>query len=283
MPKISVIIPCYNQADYLEETLNSVLGQTHENWECILINDGSTDHTAEICKEYFSKDPRFKFIDKKNEGVNKARNRGIEAATANWLMFLDSDDILLPHRLEAALTHIGTYNFIVTDFECYGDGQRTPAFVDLSSRAINFENLLAGWDMGFNLPIHCVTFSRELLGNTRFHTDLKAKEDFIFWLEILRKLEASPVFIPEVSALYRQHAGGASKIFESTFRDEFTANAYLYNLYSDEASRHLLFDKLNRKILNLQEVNFNQKNYIRQLQNTKILKYYLKLKSLMQK
>jgi glycosyltransferase involved in cell wall biosynthesis len=76
-PKISVIVPCYNQAIYLDECLQSVLDQTHENWECIIVNDGSTDHTEETAKKWTEKDARFIYIYKKNGGLSSARNAGL--------------------------------------------------------------------------------------------------------------------------------------------------------------------------------------------------------------
>ena len=78
MPKISVIVPCYNQAQYLDECLNSVLEQTYKDWECIIVNDGSPDNTEEVAKEWVKKDSRFKYFYKNNGGVNSARNSGLK-------------------------------------------------------------------------------------------------------------------------------------------------------------------------------------------------------------
>ncbi|MCL2221365.1 MAG: glycosyltransferase [Oscillospiraceae bacterium] len=91
--KISVIIPCYNVEEYVEKCLESVLSQTYENLEVIVVNDGSTDSTADIINLFLS-DKRVKYIDQTNSGVTAARNRGIEAATGEILTFVDSDDWL---------------------------------------------------------------------------------------------------------------------------------------------------------------------------------------------
>ena len=93
-PLISVIVPCYNQAQYLDECLQSVLDQTYQNWECIIVNDGSPDHTEEIAKRWLEKDNRFRYIYKDNGGLSSARNAGIREAKGEYLFFLDSDDSL---------------------------------------------------------------------------------------------------------------------------------------------------------------------------------------------
>ena len=100
MPKISVIIPVYNVEKYLESCLNSVLAQTFQDWEAICINDGSPDQSDKILAQFAAKDSRFKMITQENQGLSMARNAGLEAATSDWITFLDSDDILPAYALE---------------------------------------------------------------------------------------------------------------------------------------------------------------------------------------
>ncbi|HAO28647.1 MAG TPA: glycosyltransferase family 2 protein, partial [Chryseobacterium indologenes] len=80
MPTISIIVPCYNQAIYLDECLQSVLDQTYGNWECIIVDDGSPDNTKEVTEKWIEKDNRFIYLHKENGGLSSARNAGIEAA-----------------------------------------------------------------------------------------------------------------------------------------------------------------------------------------------------------
>jgi len=91
---VSIIVPCYKQAQYLPETLQSVLDQTYENWECIIINDGSPDNTEEVALEWRQKDNRFIYLNKENGGVSSARNVGLNLAKGRYIQFLDGDDIL---------------------------------------------------------------------------------------------------------------------------------------------------------------------------------------------
>lgn len=102
-PEISIVIPIYNVEQYLRDCLESILRQTFKNWECILINDGSTDKSGEICDEYCHQDARFKVIHKVNGGVSSARNEGLKVARGNWLCFVDSDDYIVENGLEYML------------------------------------------------------------------------------------------------------------------------------------------------------------------------------------
>ena len=89
---ISIIVPVYNVEKYLRECLDSIMSQTYQNFECLLINDGSPDHSADICREYVEKDSRFRYFEKENGGVSSARNLGIEHSKGEYITFIDSDD-----------------------------------------------------------------------------------------------------------------------------------------------------------------------------------------------
>lgn len=103
LEKVSVVVPCYNQAKYLDEALQSIVKQTHENWECIIVNDGSPDNTEQIALRYVEKDNRFKYFYKENGGLSSARNFGIEKSNSNFILTLDSDDKYDSSFIEKAL------------------------------------------------------------------------------------------------------------------------------------------------------------------------------------
>lgn len=103
MPKVSVIVPCYNQAQYLDEALASVEQQTHANWECLIVNDGSPDNTEEVARKWTDKDLRFIYLYQENGGVSSARNLGIEKAASDYILTLDADDKYETSFLEKAL------------------------------------------------------------------------------------------------------------------------------------------------------------------------------------
>lgn len=103
--KISIIVPCYNQGNYLAETLKSIVDQTFTNWECIIVNDGSTDSTKEIANSFCVKDTRFHYIEQNNQGLANARNNGIKASMGEYILPLDADDLIDPTYTEKALNH----------------------------------------------------------------------------------------------------------------------------------------------------------------------------------
>lgn len=108
-PLVSVIVPCYKQAQYLSETLDSVLAQTYPYWECIIVNDGSPDDTEEIAKIYCAKDNRYKYVYQKNGGLASARNTGIHNSQGEFILPLDSDDLIGKEYLEQAMQHYGKH------------------------------------------------------------------------------------------------------------------------------------------------------------------------------
>ena len=129
---ISIVVPIYNVENYLRMCLDSIQNQTYQNFECLLINDGSPDNSADICREYVAKDARFRYFEKENGGSSSARNFGIERSTGAYLTFVDSDDWLEHDALdrlygalkkENADISIGRYN-------CYDESRCQYLFYD---------------------------------------------------------------------------------------------------------------------------------------------------------
>ena len=105
---VSVIVPIYNVEEYLEECLESIRNQTYTNIEVILVNDGSTDGSREICESYCEKDIRFRLINQENQGQSVARNRGVKESVGQYIMFVDSDDVVNTDVLEVLLPYMKT-------------------------------------------------------------------------------------------------------------------------------------------------------------------------------
>src|SRR5690606_9522032 len=106
LPMVSIITPTFNRANLIGETLDSVLAQTYQNWECIVVNDGSADNTNEVMSEYLAKDSRFQYHyrpENKLKGANACRNHGFDKSKGDFLIFLDSDDLLEATCLENRL------------------------------------------------------------------------------------------------------------------------------------------------------------------------------------
>lgn len=109
-PEISIIVPVYNMSKYLEQSLDSIKRQTYDNWECILVDDGSKDSSGNICDRYASEDERFKVIHQSNGGLSAARNTGLKHIKGKYVAFVDSDDWLDENYLKTLHGHITRYN-----------------------------------------------------------------------------------------------------------------------------------------------------------------------------
>ena len=127
---ISVIVPIYNVENYLRMCLDSIQNQTYTNFECLLINDGSPDNSAEICREYVAKDSRFRYFEKENGGLSSARNYGIERAEGAFITFVDSDDWLEANALEIFSEKQNQYDadIVVSSYCLYDEERETYLF-----------------------------------------------------------------------------------------------------------------------------------------------------------
>lgn len=183
IPAVSVVMPVYNTAAFLEQAVNSVRAQTCPDWELILIDDGSTDESAAIAAEFSRVDPRIRLIrNEKNIGVAETRNRGIREARGDWIALLDSDDCWAPEKLEKqlALTEetgadilYCSYAMIRDDGEIFGRPFLVPDSTSLE-------------EMLVSSVISCSTavIRRERLLEHPFGSSFR-HEDLVLWLELL--------------------------------------------------------------------------------------------------
>ena len=180
-PLISIIVPCYNQAQYLDEALESVLNQSYQNWECIIVDDGSPDHTATISESWLAKDERFKYVKKINGGISSARNFGISKANGEFILPLDADDKIGSDYLKLAMNEFQNHpelKVVYTKAEKFGTESGTwnlPAF-DISK-------------LGLYNMIFCSAVYRkvdwERVGGYDVNMVL-GLEDWEFWIALLK-------------------------------------------------------------------------------------------------
>lgn len=119
MPFFSIIVPIYNAERYLRQCIMSVVGQTCDDWELILVNDGSKDSSIKICREYAQNDSRIIVVDKVNEGVSIARKKGAEISRGEYILFLDSDDWISKNSVEVLKVYLSKYNYDIIKFGAY--------------------------------------------------------------------------------------------------------------------------------------------------------------------
>ena len=254
--KISTIITCYNQENFLEETLNSIANQTYPNWECIVIDDGSTDGSAQIVKRRQEEDSRFFYFYKKNAGVSAARNNGLTKITGDFIQFLDADDTLQPTKFEESikLFECEKYDIVITNFYEMKDGKERSPFCDLTKYSFTYKNVLLQWDIDFNIPIHCFIFSTKIIENLHFEQVLRAKEDWIMWINVFKR-NPKVAFVNKPLAMYRLHNQNTTQNKALVEKNTEVALAYILKnetLYFDEFFQKVI-NKYKEKIAKIQQ------------------------------
>ena len=192
---ISIIVPIYNVENYLRQCLDSIMNQTYQNFECLLINDGSPDNSADICREYVSKDSRFRYFEKENDGVSSARNLGIEHSKGEYITFIDSDDwvesdyveILYDELIkENADIAVSTYKRFEMGDNCWyvHAFQRGYDKKVFTNKKLMDELLsLDGFDNSYRF-VSGKLVRRNLLENIAFNVATLYGEDMEFWFKI---------------------------------------------------------------------------------------------------
>ena len=230
--QVSIIVPVYNVEPYLRQCLDSVLGQTFKNFEVLLVNDGSSDSSGDICREYVEKDSRFHYFEKENGGLSDARNYGIERAQGEYLTFIDSDDFVNEKHLEnlflasrltnADITIGGFSRFENGTFWLYQDYFSSDSLVSFTS-AQAIQHLDSMFDVPF---LNFSTawgklFKRELFNELRFPYGKYAEDQFIIWKLYLK---ARSIYTFNVdSYVYRINKNGLSSVFSLKHLDYIEA------------------------------------------------------------
>lgn len=234
--KVSIIVPAYNQCSYLQETLQSIHNQTYESWECIIINDGSTDDTENVALTWCQRDNRFVYHYQENQGLSAARNKGLKLASGDFIQFLDADDLIEENKLKICFDLIKSHsldgivsNFITLDYNF----QLTPPFCDLKADYLDYKTILLNWDSKFSIPIHCGLFKKDLFENFLFPVSLKAKEDWIMWIHLFQN-KSRFEFVDRPLAIYRKNSQGMTKDWARMLRERLNALLYLENSVDNE-------------------------------------------------
>jgi PAS domain S-box-containing protein len=201
---ISVVIPCYRQAHFLGEAIESVLAQTHGRYEIVVVDDGSPDNTQAVARQY----PGVRYLQQENRGVSAARNSGLAVAKGEYVVFLDADDRLLPNHFDVSLRAFRERPdaaFVAGNYRWFG-AEGTWHVHDCAPRPNHYASLLRSNFIG---PPHAVMFRRSVLQEIGgFRGDLKAFEDLELFLRLARSY---PMYCHhEVVALYRRHDGQIS-------------------------------------------------------------------------
>ena len=214
---ISIIIPVYNAEKYIRKSLDSVLGQTYQKLEVILVNDGSTDQSGAICNEYAQKDSRVVVLHKENGGVSSARNAGLKRAKGNYIGFIDPDDWIDPYMFEELYQLIIDHNadisacgYVIEDINGNILKQTAHSEVREFNRAATFNNILD--PTGFQGYVCNKLFSAELIKKEDivFNEDIHFGEDLLFCCDNFLKNQKF-VYDPSPRYHYIYHDNNTTK------------------------------------------------------------------------
>ncbi|KAA6467043.1 glycosyltransferase family 2 protein [Bacillus thuringiensis] len=213
MNLISVIVPVYNIEKYLPKCLNSLLQQSYNNLEIILVDDGSSDNSAHICEEYAGKDNRIYVIHKKNGGVSSARNEGLKRATGDFIVFIDGDDIIEANAFDLMLQNIIEYQSDI----CVCDSYFSDGIVYSNGTILQENNVLTKEEVlemhlkfSFIASLCFCMFKKEVLTDLYLNTHIHAMEDWEYLFRIIDKSNTISI-CHKTLYHYMLHEGSASK------------------------------------------------------------------------
>lgn len=257
-PIVSIIVPCYNQAQFLDEALQSVLDQTNVFWECIIINDGSTDNTHDISKKWILNDKRFYYIKIKNGGVSNARNVGINKSKGKFILPLDADDKISTDYVELAIEQFNkdaSLELVYCNAMRIGEEVGSLGFEPFSLSNLSKENMI------FNSSFFKKESWKKIGG---YDVEMKSGlEDWEFWISLLKN-GGKVKKIDEIGFYYRISRNSRNKSI--TGKNYNTLYDYLSLKHTEFFVKYLgSFNSLNQKNLK------TKKNYERKLKSEKFV------------
>lgn len=242
---ISIIIPIYNRAHLIEETIKSIKAQTYTDWECILVDDNSTDNTVQIIKDIIKKDKRFYIYNRPNtlpKGANSCRNYGFELSKGKYIQFFDSDDIMLQECLKNRVINLEKENL---DFVVFGINNivgekilknQSLFLTNSQEEALDkfIESMIIPWNLQRTL------FKRSVLENKKiFNTKLQRFQDVEFNIHLLLTRKLSFKMINLVDCNYRT-AGAENPRQASFYNDVFLSIPEYFNSITSNISNEIL-------------------------------------------
>jgi teichuronic acid biosynthesis glycosyltransferase TuaG len=205
---ISIITPSYNSKKFIKETINSVISQTYENWEMIIVDDKSKDDSIEFIKELIKNENRIRLIVlDQNIGAAMARNKALEVAKGRYIAFLDSDDIWLPKKLEIQLDFMknNDYPISFTSYEAIDENSKSNDHIIRAVESLNLEQYLKNTIIGFSTSM----INKELIKEELKFLNIRIRQDTNLWITLLKQGYIA-YGVDEVLAKYRVHSNSIS-------------------------------------------------------------------------
>ena len=236
-PLVSIITPCYNAEDFIEETMRSVQNQTFTNWEWFIIDDFSTDNVVSVIADYAQKDARIKLLPlKKNSGAAIARNMGIALAKGNYMTFIDADDVWSPHFLAENVARIAkSEGFLCASYEMYDATLNQKLGALIVPEYATYSAILK------TNTISCLTAFIDIsrLGK-EFMPEIKYRQDMGLWLKYLKKINRVEG-IRQSLAIYRIRKQSLSNNKVNLLKHQWTFYRDVENLSVLKSAYYFIF------------------------------------------
>lgn len=261
--KVSIVVPVYNSQEYLDRCLDSLLNQTYLNLEIILIDDGSADQSGDICDRYALKDRRIRCIHQQNQGVSCARNMGLDRATGDCVLFVDSDDWVdldMVEKMTAVLTETGSDLVICdclkewkTESELYSHPNRAGFYRNDDMLQEHYPRLLISENLEYPLTIsNCLILYRfnETRKQVRYIPGVRFSEDWLFGAELM--LNSESFYYMKDEALYHYNLQNETSATHRVTLDKWNDYKTLYsamNAVFGTCQKYDFRDQLNKVLL----------------------------------
>jgi glycosyltransferase involved in cell wall biosynthesis len=225
-PKVSVVVPIYNQAGFIRDTVESVLRQDHQNIELVLSDDGSTDGTSEVLREYAAREPeRVKLVaSEENTGIAGAFNRALDAHTGDYIAWLGGDDVMLPGKLSRQVATLELHPEAIGcchDAEVFDSdsGRAYGRFTEVYNgrRGVRDGGVELLLDPGYMMLPSTMMVRSSAVGDLRFDQRVRVSNDWLFDIELFQR--GLIVGIDDVLARYRRHQGNVTSQVSDTLED----------------------------------------------------------------
>ena len=244
---VSVIVPCYNQAFYLDEALQSVWNQTHQNWECIIVDDGSADSTKEVALKWCDLDERFLYFYKINGGLSSARNAGLQLVKGDYIQLLDADDLIHPTKFEVQLKDLKEAQIAVANYFSFVDGYiellAPHRYLSPFVSEIDYKKeIILDWEYRKSIPCHAVLFEKKLVDSNfiSFNESLPNHEDWVFWTQLFY-VSKNIKNNNSVLALYRIRENSMSVDYAAMRNGFLNASKVLLDYFKNNDEKELYY------------------------------------------
>ncbi|HIB49058.1 MAG TPA: glycosyltransferase family 2 protein [Flavobacteriaceae bacterium] len=274
-PRVSIIIPTYNRAHLIGETLDSIRAQTYAHWECIVVDDGSTDETKLVLQKYQEQDARFIYVkrpENRPKGGNAARNYGFEICAGEFVQWFDSDDLMHPDFLQKKIVVLldgPSIPFVVSRTENFNTTETfsLKKYDNNLKRAPNFANYIKGI-VYWMTPDFLIR--KDKVGSITFDEELTSGQETNFFIKVLSNIEESGTYINETLTKRRIHDGSIRSELMDKENDDIITNSKItswlsaYNTIKNDitkAKRKILVNRLINFIYHLNKTNQGDSNF----------------------